>query len=265
MPYEIITPLVQNITPQGTNITASIRTITGKSLSGNEIPFIDNGFENISLNRANYLPSTRLICSDVNSTNKLVNLPGNKSLNLSLQLSTTDSRLSPVVDAQRVNTILTSNRVNSVVENYATDSRVSTIAGDPSAFQYVSKEMTLENAASSIKIITSAHMNPYTDIRAFYAIGAEQGFDPIFVPFPGWDNLNDRGEIINLQDNSGRSDRYVELIQSSYEGTPDNFQEFTFTRDRLPSFKYFRVKIILTSTSQAYPPALRDLRVIALA
>ena len=265
IPFEIITPQVQNITPQGTNITSNLRTVTGKSLSGNEIPFIDTGFEPVSLNTPNYLTSTRLICSDINSTNQLTDLPGNKSLNLSLQLATTDSRLSPVVDAQRVNVILTSNRVSRIIEDFALDNRVGSIGDDPSSFQYVSKEMTLENAASSIKIITAAHMNPYTDIRAFYAIGNDPGFDPIFTPFPGWDNLNDRGEIIRLEDCNGKSDSYVELIQSPTPGVPDTFQDFTFTRDNLPTFKYFRVKLVLTSTNQAYPPALRDLRVISLA
>jgi len=265
MPYEIITPIVQNITPEGTNISATIRTVTGKSLSGNEIPFLDNGFESISLNKPNYLSSTRIITSDVNSSNLLTTLPGNKALNMSVQLSTTDTRLSPVIDGQRVSAILTSNRVNSVIEDFATDSRVSGIEGDPSSFQYISKEMGLENAATSIKIITSAHMNPYTDIRAFYAIGNDSGFDPIFVPFPGWDNLNDRGEIINLEDCNGRSDSYVELIQATVGEIADSFQDFTFTRDNLPSFKHFRIKLVMTSTSQSYPPSLRDLRVIALA
>lgn len=184
---------------------------------------------------------------------------------MSLQLSTSDSRLTPVIDSQRVNVILTSSRVNSIIQDYALDDRVSLLEGDPSAFQYISKEMNLENAATSIKIITAAHMNPYTDIRAFYAIGNDPGFDPVFTPFPGWNNLNNRGQIINLQDNSGRSDQYVELIQAPISGTPDTFQEFTFTMDNLPSFMNFRVKLVLTSTNQSYPPALRDLRVIALA
>ena len=48
MPFEIITPVVQNVTPEGTNVTATVRTVTGKSLSGNELPFLDNGFESIS-------------------------------------------------------------------------------------------------------------------------------------------------------------------------------------------------------------------------
>ena len=44
-----------------------------------------------------------------------------------LFLNTTDSRISPVVDGQRVSTILTSNRVNDVIEDYTTDPRVNGI------------------------------------------------------------------------------------------------------------------------------------------
>ena len=262
MPYEILTPIVQTVTPEGTNVTATVRTVTGKSLSGNELPFLDTGFESIALNRPNYLTSPRIITSDVNSTNLLTALPGNKAFNMSVQMSTVDTRLSPVIDTQRVSAILTSNRVNNIIQDFAVDARVAGIEGDPSAFQYISKEMTLENAATSLKIITGAHQNAYTDIRAFYAIGNDGGFDPIFVPFPGYDNLNDRGQIIRREDSSGRPDKFVELIQN---GGEDSFQEFTFTRDDLPSFKHFRVKLVMTSTSQAYPPSLRDLRVIALA
>ena len=47
MPFEIITPVVQNVTPEGTNVTATVRTVTGKSLSENN-PILDNGFESIS-------------------------------------------------------------------------------------------------------------------------------------------------------------------------------------------------------------------------
>jgi hypothetical protein len=266
IPYEIITPNVSNVTPQGTSITATMRTVTGRSLSGVEVPFVDRGFEPVALNRPNYLNAPRLIASDVNATNNLTDIPGGKSLNLTVQMSTTDSRLSPSIDAQRVSAIYTSHRINNVVEDFALDPRVKTLDNDPSAFQYVSQEMTLENGATSLKILTSAHMNPYTDIRAFFAIGNDRGFAPIFTPFPGYTNLNDRGEIINLQDSDGRSDKYVEIIQKPRgQRAPDTFQEFTFTRDNLPTFKHFRVKLVLTSTSQAHPAALRDLRVIALA
>jgi hypothetical protein len=266
MPYEIITPIVQNLTVRGTSLSASLRSVTGSSISGNEIPFIDNGFENISVNKPNYLDSARIICSKVNENVKLTTLPGNKSMNLRLQLDTVDSRLTPVVDTQRVSTILTSNRVNSVISNYATDSRVNTIDQDPSAFQYISKEINLENGASSIKVLLNAHINQYCDIRALYAISEKSNFNPVFVPFPGYTNLNTKNEIISSENSDGRSDTFVTPTQSlGFETSDIEFKEYSFTIDKLPSFKSYRIKLILTSTNQVYVPRIKDLRVIALA
>jgi hypothetical protein len=266
MPYEIITPIVQNLTVRGTSLSASLRTVTGSSISGNEIPFIDNGFESISIGKPNYLDSTRIICSKVNENEKLLNLPGNKSMNLRLQLDTVDSRLTPVIDTQRISTILTSNRVNSVITNYATDSRVNTIDQDPSAFQYISKEINLENGASSIKVLLNAHINQYCDVRALYAISDKPNFSPVFVPFPGYMNLDTKNEVINYADSDGRSDVFVTPTQSlGFETSDIEFKEYVFTIDNLPSFKSYRIKLVLTSTNQVYVPRIKDLRVIALA
>jgi hypothetical protein len=266
MPFEIITPLVQNLTVQGTSLSAEVRTITGSSISGNEIAFTDIGFEPITINAPNYLDSTRIIASKVNEDNKLSNLPGNKSMNMRLTLGTVDSRISPVLDTQRISTILTSNRVNSVIQNYVTDARVDTIDEDPSAFQYISKEITLENSASSIKIILDAHINLYSDIRAFYSISENSNFDPIFTPFPGYTNLDTRGEVINLEDNSGLSDKFISPTNSIGFTSPElEYKEYVFTSDQLPSFRSYRIKLILTSTNQVYVPRIRNLRVITLA
>ena len=266
MPFEIITPLIQNMTIQGTSLSAEVRTITGSSISGNEIPFTDIGFEPITINAPNYLDSTRIIASKVNEDNKLSNLPGNKSMNMRLILGTTNTKVSPVIDTQRISTIFTSNRVNSVIENYATDSRVDSIEEDPSAFQYVSKEITLENSASSIKIILDAHINLYSDIRAFYAISENQNFDPIFTPFPGYRNLDQRSQIIDFEDSDGLSDKFIS--QSSTIGfIPQNleYREYTFTADELSPFRSYRIKLVMTSTNQVYVPRVRNLRVISLA
>jgi hypothetical protein len=266
MPFEIITPLVQNLTLQGTSLSAEVRTITGQSLNGNEIPFTDVGFEPITINISNYLDSTRIIASKVNEDNKLSNLLGNKSMNMRLTLGTTDTRLSPVLDTQRISAILTSNRINKVIEDYAIDARVDTIDEDPSAFQYISKEITLENSASSIKIILDAHINLYSDIRAFYSISENQNFDPIFTPFPGFSNLNQRGQIINFEDSNGSSDKFISLSNSvGFISQELEYKEYTFTADQLPPFRSFRIKLVMTSTNQVYVPRVRNLRVISLA
>ena len=266
MPYEVITPIVQNITVQGTTLEGELRSVTSKSMSGNEIPWVDVGFETISLNQVNYLDTSRLVASKVNADTNLTTLPGNKSLNLRLTLGTTDSRVSPVIDAQRISTILTSNRVNNVVTNFATDKRVNSIFDDPSACQYVSKEIQLENSASSIKILVNAHINANSDIRAFYAISEKPGFNPIFVPFPGYSNLNDKGEMIAIEDSNGQSDKLIpKTLSFGFDSDELEYKDYTFTADQLPSFKSYRIKVILTSSSQVFVPRMKDLRVLALA
>ena len=264
--YEIITPIIQNLTVQGTSLSAEARTVTGTSISGNEIAFVDAGFEQISVNQPNYLSSPRMICSKINEDTNLGSLPGNKSLNVRLRLDTTNTYLSPVVDTQRVSTILTSNRVNSVITNYATDNRTGSIFDDPTAFQYISKEITLETPATSIKVILNSYINSYHDIRAFYSIGENPGFEPIFTPFPGYDNLDFRSQVISLENSSGRPDSYVTPSTSlEFNSELLDFKEYNFTADNLPPFRSYRIKLVATSTNQVYVPRIKDLRVIALA
>jgi hypothetical protein len=266
IPFEIITPMVQNLTVRGTTISAEVRTVTGRSISGNEVPYQDSGFESVVLNQSNYLDSPRIICSDVNEVEQLSSIPENKSMNLRLFMSTTDTRVSPVVDAQRISTILTSNRVNSVITNYATDNRVNGIETDPTSCQYISKEIVLENSASSIKIVLNAYINDKSDIRAFYATNNSQGFDPIFIPFPGYSNLNSNKQIISLENSNGQSDILISKSNSyDFDSSSLDFKEYTFTADNLSAFRSYRIKLLLTSTSQVYVPRIKDLRVIALA
>ena len=161
--------------------------------------------------------------------------------------------------------ILTSNRVDKLISDFTTDNRVDTLEDDPSGAQYISKENTLETSATSIKIIVDAHINEYSDIRAFYAIGENPGFDPIFVPFPGFDNLNEKGQIISVEKSSGKTDVFVP--PSEVRGFhPDDLQykELTFTANDLQAFKSFRIKFVMTSINQAYVPRIASLKVIAL-
>ena len=264
VPFEIITPLIQNVTVRGTSLVGEMRTISGTSLSGNELPYVDRGFETVSVNNPNVLDSTRLIASNVNEIDKLSNFPGNKSLNMRLLLATSDTKLSPVIDTERMSAILTSSRVNRPVENYTTDSRVNSITADPHAFQYVSKEIVLENSATAIKILVSAHITSFSDIRALYSISQTQNFNPIFSLFPGWRNLDSRGLVIDSNLNDGSSDVYVSPSNPTTQ-TNAEFKDYVFTVDNLPAFRSFRIKLLLTSTNQVYYPIIKDLRVISLA
>jgi hypothetical protein len=266
IPFEVINLQVQNITVQGTSLSADLRTISGSSLSGTETAFINQGYQTVPLNKNVYFDSTRIVGSRVNENENLDDLSGNRSLNLRVSLGTVNEKVSPIIDTHRVNALFTTNRVNSVIQNYSTDSRVNGLKTDPSSFQYISKEISLQNPATSIKILVDSYINQYANIRAFYAISNNSEFEPIFVPFPGYSNLNRLGETINESNNDGLSDFYIQPSQSlGFSPNDLDYKEYSFTANSLTSFKSFRIKLVITSTNQVYVPRIRNLKVIALA
>ena len=90
-------------------------------------------------------------------------------------------------------------------------------------------------------------------------------FDPT-AGVPVGANLNDRGEVISVQDNDGSSDKLVSDTNTyGFDSNEIQFKDYTFTADQLPGFRSYRIKIVLTSTNQVYVPRIKDLRVIALA
>ena len=159
IPFQIIAPQIANVTVPGTSLSAVMKSISAASLGngmgqGTDVPFLDRGSETITLNKSNYLTSPRMVASRVNETNNTVtqNNSGDRSLNMTLTLETSNPNLSPVVDLQRMSAVLVSNRVDAPITNYKQDPRVNTLFDDPNACQYVSRENTLANSASSIKI-----------------------------------------------------------------------------------------------------------------
>ena len=126
--------------------------------------------------------------------------------------------------------------------------------------------MILENSATSLKVLLSAHIDINADIRVLYSINNKEGIDKIFTPFPGYTNLNYKGEVISQADNDGLPDKLIPKSNSSgFDNESLEFKEYTFSVDDLPSFKTYRIKILLTSTNQVYVPRIKDLRVMALA
>jgi len=266
--FESIRPTVQTLTIPGTSISSFVRTVSGTSVDGSETSFLDRGFEDINLNSNNYFTNPRLICSQINESTKLSNLPGNKSFTLTSNLFTSNDYISPVIDLDRVGVIFTTNRINNPIENYATDDRVSTLENDPSSFVYATDTLSLENSATSIKVLVSAHINTYCDLRVLYSVLSNKDESPIYYPFPGY--VNKQRLDSGLEPNDSLSDgtpdsKFAKTDIIGFDSNTIEFKDYEFTVDNLPSFRYFTIKIIGSSTSQAYPPRLRDLRVIALA
>ena len=260
MVFNSIRPNIQTLLPETTSIEARVRTTTGTSVNGNEISFTDRGFEDISLNSTNQLSETSAIYSKVNELSNLTTLPGNRSFTMELVLSTGDRKVSPMIDLHRVNIITTMNRIDNPVSDFVLEPRVNQLNGDPNAAIYVSKLVRLQKSADSLKVLFDAYRHSTNDIRVMYRLLRNDTPDSqqLYEFFPGYDNLDENGDVINSSKNNGRPDRFIQA-----SNTLNDFGNYEFTGKNITPFNGFQIKIIMTGTNQSYVPLIRDLRAIA--
>ena len=258
--FNSIRPNIQTLLPETTSIGARIRTTTGTSVNGTEISFADRGFEDISLNSTNQLSETSAIYSKVNELSNLTTLPGNRSFTMELLLSTGDRKVSPMIDLHRVNIMTIMNRIDNPVSDFVLEPKVNQLSGDPNAAIYVSKLVKLQKSADSLKVLFDAYRHSTNDIRVMYRLLRNDTPDSqqLYEFFPGYDNLDENGNVINSSKNNGRSDRFVQA-----SNTLNNFGNYEFTGKNITPFNGFQIKIIMTGTNQSYVPLIRDLRAIA--
>jgi hypothetical protein len=258
--FNSIRPNIQTLLPETTSIGARIKTTTGTSVDGNEISFIDRGFEDVSLNSTNQLGETSAIYSKVNELSNLTALPGNRSFTMELLLSTGDRKVSPMIDLHRVNIITTMNRINNPVSDFVLEPRVNQLSGDPNAAIYVSKIVKLQKSADSLKVLFDAYRHSSNDIRVMYRLLRNDTPDSqqLYEFFPGYDNLDENGNVISSSKNNGRSDRFIRA-----SNTLGDFGNYEFTGKNITPFNGFQIKIIMTGTNQSYVPLIKDIRAIA--
>lgn len=269
LPFNLITPKVTTILPVGTNIDSEIRTISATSVSGSQESYIDQGFDLINIFEKNYFDSLRMVASRENEL-ALLNgdvFPGNKSFSINFGLQTLSSRISPVIDLDNNSVVFTMSRVNNPITDYVTNFNVNSIENDPNRFIYVSKNVIIENPATSLQVLLDAYVSNFNDIRVLYALNQDTVVEEtIFTLFPGYSNIGTNDSIISMSSNNGTSDKRVPKVDSYLpEPTPDQFREYKFTIDNLAPFKSFRIKIIGTSTDQSNVPLIRNLRAISFA
>ena len=259
--YEVGKTIVGSVELNDTSITAQLRDTTGTSPSGIETSFTTRTLGNalnIPFNENFTKQVTSIICSDVNETNELA---GNKSFFLPLKLSSNNSNVSPMIDLGRASFIAVGNRLNNIDSSAdvfpTTDYRDSTQpSGDQNAFIYITKKVALENSATAIKLIFSAHKQQSAEIKAMFKILRT-------------DDASDFDELgYTFFNNTGATD--FEVGSSLAD---DDFQEYVYTAGvtddgigtPLPEFIQFAIKIVGQGTNAAQPTRIRDLRLLALA
>ena len=266
--FSSVTPQFNYITPgKGTKVQALVRTISGTSAGGNEVSFIDQGYEPININQVLHFDTPRLVASKVNEKEQLTSLPRNKSLTLRVDFTSEDKNLSPVMDIQNANWILGRNKINNPIGDYVTDARANTVDNDPHSTVIVTRMTSIEQPATSLRVLIAACVQEDADIRVLYRLHRADSaeIDQSFTPFPGYDNTKDTDgdgfgdQIIDVTKNSGRPDA------RNSPNDPETFSEYQFSANNLEQFDGFSIKIVTSSTNESTPVKLKDFRCIALA
>ena len=266
--FNNVIPQFSVLTPsESTTISAQVRTVSGTSAGGGEIPFIDQGYEPVTLNEPNVLDTPRLICSRINENTRLTGLPLNRSFTLGVRMQTTDPNLSPVLDTLNANVVYQRARLNKPIDDYAQDGRSNATTGDPHSAVYISNRVDLKNPATSLKVLVAAYRDASADFRVLYQLFREDGSETelAYELFPGFDNLNDTDgdgfgdQVIDPSKNSGKPDAFVS------PSVADQFKEYQFSVDDLDEFTGFKIKIVSSGTNEALAPRFKDFRTIALA
>ena len=199
-----------------------------------------------------------MVASSINETNELSSL---RSYQTELTMSSRTSAMSPVIDLQRSTLLTVANRLNNVDSSsdvYPTTDFVSSELpeGDNNAAIYLTKQVTLDSLATSLKVLFAAHRPSTSEIKVMYKIlGADVSED---FQTLGFTYFNDDGSADTTVQPSSDEDDFQDYIYSAGVtddgiGTP------------LDEFISFQIKIIMQGTNCANPPRLKDFRVLALA
>jgi len=248
----------------GTTCAASLRSISGQSVDGNESPFADQGYSSLSISNTNIFNNIRLVASEENE-NQFLNatqFPGNKSLTLDFNLGTTDSNVSPIINVEKSFLTINNNRITQPIVGvaYTTDNRVNSNVDDPHTFIHITNRVDLLQSANALKVLLDAYRPADCDIRVLYKTFRNDSpdEDQVWSLFPGYTNLDVNGNIKNQAYNNGLSDK---LVPSSLV---NQYLEYEYTMNDLEDFTGFAIKIVCSSINQAVTPIIENLRVIAL-
>ena len=237
------------MTVSGTSIDYTIRPTSGRSVHGSESEFSLTS----SANAINIIPSDniyftapQMVASSINETNEM---SGSKSLFVNLTLTTTSTKLSPVLDVARMSMIAVQNRLNAPTSgntpNFVEDTAPT---GTSSAAVYLTRPVILENASTALDVRLTQNVRTTSNVRVYYRVsGAEEVRN---INELAWSPFNTAGE----------EDTTVTPAENE-----NVFKEYKYSDTGLSPFTAFQIKIVMKGSTSSYPPIIRDLRGIALA
>ena len=241
---------------KGTSATQPIVLSSGRVVSYTK----DTTSNTITLNDNNSLLVPKIIASSINETNEM---GGNKSFELSTQLSSTQDNVSPVLDVDSMGIIGIQNRINNsdganslMMDNTSNFTNASNARstyvnstearGDTNASVYCTKQVVLQNPANAIHVFFDGY-------KAVDTNGVAAEIDVYYKVLGPDSNLQfvDKGWVLAT-------------IKNAVPADGSDFREHEYEIESLEDFTTFSIKIVLKSHSTANVPLLENFRAIAL-
>ena len=249
--YDVVNLSLQTMTVPETSIGFSIRPSTGKSVHGSESEFSltsSSNKQSVVGNDNIYFTAPQMVASEINETNEM---SGSKSLFVQLDFSSSNSRLSPVLDLQRTSAFTIQNRLNnptsSNTPSFVDDDQLQQVHLQH-CYVYCTRPITLENPSTKFDVRLTQSVRSTSSVRVFFrATSAEEVR-----------NINDLNWTAFNTD--GSEDTTVTPSENQ-----NDFKEYKYSASGITEFSAFQIKIVMKGSNSAYPPLIKDMRGIALA
>ena len=240
---------IQTMTLPETSLDMFVRPTTGKSIHGSESEFsltADSNKIAVVSDDNIYFTAPQMVASEINETNEM---SGQKSFFNVITLNTTNTKLTPVLDTQRMSAFTITNRMNNPTSTNTPDFVASTVnTGSSAAAVYCTKSIVLETASTSLDIRLSSNVRSSSSVKVFFRIIGSD--DDTTIDKVSWTPFN----------SDGSEDTTVTPSENDI-----TFREYKYSVGSLKDFTTFQIKIELTGSISSYPPKIKDMRAIALA
>ena len=151
IPFDVLQLQIGNVVHPDTSLTSTLRTTSGSSLHGSETSFVRKTAaqeQTVVLGDNIYFIDTKMVASGENEKTEIGSGASSRntyqSMIVNLTINSTNSKLSPVIDLQRINAFAISNRLNN-----PTVSSTDTFTGDGSTTDF-----TLSGTPTSVHLVS---------------------------------------------------------------------------------------------------------------
>lgn len=264
-----LVPKIPELTFANTATSWSVRTTSTSGVINTSYQSIDLGVEN------DFLDGEKKVYSKTNESLLSAVDGSQKSLVLKGTFSTTDTRVSPVIDTTRMNGIVIENVINNTLDREWLE------IGDAS-MRYITRpvELTDGNEAEDLKVFVTAYKPQGTNVAVYARIlnpeDAEGIDDKDFTPLTQITSSNVYSDSVDTSDfrefefgfSANTDGQGFLTTANSHARLNSSNNEVVAYRSNDGSihhtFKTFAIKIVMTSTGTNIIPLARDMRVIAL-